>query len=72
MKFVHFGSGKDVVGLENSIGTMHAPFGADPLFEATSSAPISPRPSPMGGARRSSGFEMKNLTAHEELKVLKY
>jgi NAD+ synthase (glutamine-hydrolysing) len=30
----HFGSGKDVVGLEISIGTMRAPFGADPLFEA--------------------------------------
>jgi NAD+ synthase (glutamine-hydrolysing) len=30
----HFGSGKDVVGLEISIGTMHAPFGTDLLFEA--------------------------------------
>ena len=30
----HFGSGKDVVGLEISIGTMRAPFGTDLLFEA--------------------------------------
>jgi len=30
----HFGSGKVVVGLEISIGTMHAPFGTDLLFEA--------------------------------------
>jgi NAD+ synthase (glutamine-hydrolysing) len=30
----HFGSGKNVVGLEISISTMHAPFGTDLLFEA--------------------------------------
>jgi NAD+ synthase (glutamine-hydrolysing) len=30
----HFGSGKDIVGLEILIGTMHAPFGTDLLFEA--------------------------------------
>jgi NAD+ synthase (glutamine-hydrolysing) len=30
----HFGSGKDVVGLEISIGANHVPFGTDLLFEA--------------------------------------
>jgi hypothetical protein len=30
----HFGSGKDVVGLEISIDSMHAPFGTDLTFEA--------------------------------------
>jgi NAD+ synthase (glutamine-hydrolysing) len=30
----HFGSGKDIVGLEISIETMHAPFGTDLMFDA--------------------------------------
>jgi NAD+ synthase (glutamine-hydrolysing) len=31
----HFGSGKDIVGLEISIDTMRAPFGTDLTFEAS-------------------------------------